>query len=60
MGQRPEHSQADSRYIGGSERNWIFNDLEDDSRLLVSWELEDESVWLRVVPAVDQAYLRGV
>ena len=27
---------------------------------LVSWELEHESVRLRVVPAVDQAYLRGV
>ena len=27
---------------------------------LVSWELEDESVRLRVVSAIDQVYLRGV
>jgi len=27
---------------------------------VVSWELEDESVRLRVVPSIDQAYLRGV
>ena len=27
---------------------------------LVSWELEDESVRLRVLSAIDQVYLRGV
>ena len=27
---------------------------------LVSWELEDESVRLRVVSAIDQVYLRGL
>ena len=27
---------------------------------LVSWELEDESVRLRVVSAIDQVYLQGV
>ena len=27
---------------------------------VVSWEREDESVRLRVVPSIDQVYLRGV